>query len=330
MWTALVVSIVITVFCVASNNRVLKPYDKNDSKSLQGIYALLIVACHICNYMDSGEITPPILQPFTNELRYLARFVVGGFFFISGYGIALSGGITSAKKLLSRLTKVMRPFLFFVIVYQLILAMTIGLDMYKNVACLCRGNTTYLLPNCWFVFVIIFFYVISYVLYRIRSKMVKCAVLILFSMIIIVCLVRLQFGSHWYISILALPMGFIIGSYKDIFEFYVLEHRYRCLAVCCSTLVTLYFSMVHTPLQLLSIAILPVLVTMTIKKFGLPKTAIVSYLGMISYEIYLSHGIVLYCLKCAGVSNVLLVVFYTYVGTIIISDFYNRLLTCRK
>ncbi len=88
--------------------------------------------------------------------------------------------------------------------------------------------------------------------------------------------------------------------------------------------------MVHTPLQLLSIAILPVLVTMTIKKFGLPKTAIVSYLGMISYEIYLSHGIVLYCLKCAGVSNVLLVVFYTYVGTIIISDFYNRLLTCRK
>lgn len=144
---------------------------------------------------------------------------MGGFFFISGYGIALSGGITSAKKLLSRLTKVMRPFLFFVIVYQLILAMTIGLDLYKNVACLYRGNTTYLLPNCWFVFVIILFYVISYVLYRIRSKMGKCAVLILLSMIIIVCLVKLQLGSHWYISTLALPMGFIIGSYKEIFDF---------------------------------------------------------------------------------------------------------------
>lgn len=65
MWTALVISVVITVFCVASNNRVLKPYDKNDSKSLQGIYALLIVACHICTYMDSGEITPP----FYNHLQ---------------------------------------------------------------------------------------------------------------------------------------------------------------------------------------------------------------------------------------------------------------------
>ena len=325
MWIALILSVIITVLCATKETDCLTPYDKHASKQLQGIYAMLIVAGHICNYMDSVNITPPHLHSLTNDIRDLGRFVVGGFFFISGYGIAVSGGIATAKKLIKRLIKVAKPFLFFTVIYQLVLTLTNELDISQNIACLSKGNTTYLLPNCWFVFVIMIFYVISYALTQISSQISRCVLVVIFSMMIIACLVKMQFGPHWYISTFAIPAGYIIGSYKNLFQLYVQKNKSLCLLLCCCALLLLFFSISHTFLQLFSISLFPVLITIAAQKQRLVNLPITSYLGKISYEVYLSHGIVLYCLKYACVSNALMIIICTYAGAIIMSDIYCRL-----
>ena len=325
MWIAFILFVIITVLCAASEKERLIPYDKHASKQLQGIYAMLIVVGHICNYMDSSNITPPVLQSLTMNLREFARFVVGGFFFISGYGIAVSGGIATAQKLIKRLIKVTKPFLFFTVIYQLVLTLTNELDISRNIACLSKGNTTYLLPNCWFVFVIMVFYVISYALTQITSKINRCVLVVIFSVIIIACLTKMQFGAHWYISTLAIPAGYIIGSYKDFFQTYVLKNKRLCLLLCCCALPLSFLSISYTFLQLFSISLFSILITIAVQKYRLLKLPITNYCGKISYEVYLSHGIVLYCLKYAGVSNAIGIVLCTYVGAIIMSDIYCRL-----
>ena len=224
-----------------------------------------------------------------------------------------------------RLIKVAKPFLFFTVIYQLALALTDELDISRNITCLSKGNTTYLLPNCWFVFVIMAFYVIAYILTQIKSKISRSVLVVLFSLIFIACLVKMQFGPHWYISTLAIPTGYIIGSYKDLFQMYVLKNKWLCLLLCFFALPLSFFSISHTFLQLFSISLLPVLITIAVQKYGLVNLPIISYCGKISYEVYLSHGIVLYCLKYAGVSNAFWIVLCTYAGAIVMSDIYCRL-----
>lgn len=242
MITALILAIVLVLICVTNCGNTLKPYDKVASKQLQGIYAILIVAAHICNYIDSQDITSPSMLSLTYDVRCFARYVVGGLFFISGYGISVSGGITTFRSLLKREKKVAKPFVVFVLFYQVVLLLTNNFDICRNLACLKTGNTTYLLPNCWFVFVILLFYFLLYVVSQFSNKILRCISLFLLSAITIVCFLALGFGNHWYISILAISFGYIMASYKNLFDRYVVNNKLMLFAFGCISVLTVYFS----------------------------------------------------------------------------------------
>lgn len=89
---------------------------------------------------------------------------VGCFFFISGYGLYASYSINKSYLdgfLLKRFRKLIVPFIFVILLYQLI-----SLESYKGIfSGLIVGNLDYILPYSWYIFCAILFYFAFYCIF---------------------------------------------------------------------------------------------------------------------------------------------------------------------
>ena len=195
-------------------------FKASDTRALKGALAICVILHHLCTYLS--EAFPSLL--FFEQLGFIA---VGGFFLISGYGLAY--GVTHKENYLvgffrKRFLAVLIPYYLIVPFYFVARFMTRSLTLRYAVE-------TLLGITLWYVFAIAVMYISFYVSFRLFGvKWGRVAVTVLAALYALVLLViyrlgKYNFGFWWYNSIICFPLGVWYCSLRDKLD-PILKKRY--------------------------------------------------------------------------------------------------------
>lgn len=283
----------------------LMPLSHDKSKSLRGLFAILIVLIHISKEVSSGVIFP--------HVKLLSYSAVSIFFFISGLGLILSYMNKKGyeqKFLLLRLPNILIPYILVFILYYLVLK-SIGYENTNDqlIQSLFKGNP--LVSNSWYVIVITFLYILFYI--SIKYSKTNYSKVIIINCIgvlgyMILCYI-LGFDNWYYDSVsvflLGLSYPFLSNRISKIFQviqirkiivliagylvFFILVYIINNFSITGVNLLVIIFSNVAALIFTLLILILSGYIEF--------KNKVFIYIGEISYEIYLIHGLWIFLLR---------------------------------
>ena len=289
----------------------------DNMQNIRGMLAILIVIHHF-----SGMIEEKSLFFLFNHIGYL---VVALFLFLSGYGLAYGvqnkpGYINGVKFLYTRIPKLIIPYWVAVIIYAVGYlaagepitwkAILLSFVSFKNIVGL---------GSSWYIFELIVLYIIFFLSFKIKKR--KIALSVLFALVA-VCAIGFYFSDSfsdvWYRSIFAFPLGVCYSLKKDKIESFLLNKtlaRYIALILFLIFLLSLKYACVMlglTYLQILfditSSAMFSLVAVIMLRKIKLGNKAL-SFLGSISFEIYLIHFLLIkliYSFYFNGQMNLLL------------------------
>lgn len=302
------------------------------TKSLKGLLALFIIFHHISQKITTGE-------NFSN-FEYMGRYIVSLFFFLSGYGLYFqySKKATYMENFLKkRLVRIFIPFFIFIVIYVIYRA-TLGevvnvdffLSFWKD-----HSNIIY---NGWFINSIIVLYVIFYVsLVRKDSKIAEYK-LVFLTLVYIFWKAYQNHGDWEYVSIMAFLLG-VFWTKNRVSIDKLLEKNYFIFLVSFSILMYV-FHYYEVIMKIIGITnkyvyygIVGNICTMVFVVYFLLLTnklnfsnKYLGFLGNISFEIYMIHGLVMHYLGkffvSSGVNDVLYTIVVLFVS--IVSAYYIK------
>ena len=289
------------------------------TKSLKGLLALLIIFHHISQKITTGE-------NFSN-FEYMGRYVVALFFFLSGYGLYFqySNNATYMENFLKkRLVRIFIPFFVFIVIYVIYRA-TLGevvnvdffLSFWKD-----HSNIIY---NGWFINSIIVLYVIFYVSFVNKDSKISEYKLVFLTLVYIFWKAYQDHGDWEYVSIMAFLLGvfwmknrvsidklleknyfiflvsfsilmYVFHYYEDIMKNIGITNKYVYYGIVgnlCTMVFVVYFLLLSNKLNF--------------------SNKYLDFLGDISFEIYMIHGLVMHYLGKFFVSSDVNDVLYTIV-----------------
>ena len=289
------------------------------TKSLKGLLALLIIFHHISQKITTGE-------NFSN-FEYMGRYIVALFFFLSGYGLYFqySNNATYMENFLKkRLVRIFIPFFVFIVIYVIYRA-TLGevvnvdffLSFWKD-----HSNIIY---NGWFINSIIVLYVIFYVSFVWKDSKVAEYKLVFLTLVYIFWKAYQDHGDWEYVSIMAFLLGvfwmknrvsidkfieknyfiflvsfsilmYVFHHYEDIMKSIGITNKYVYYGIVgnlCTMIFVVYFLLLTNKLNF--------------------SNKYLDFIGDISFEIYMIHGLVMHYLGKFFVSSGVNDVLYTIV-----------------
>ena len=289
------------------------------TKSLKGLLALLIIFHHISQKITTDE-------NFSN-FEYMGRYIVALFFFLSGYGLYFqySNNATYMENFLKkRLVRIFIPFFVFIVIYVIYRA-TLGevvnvdffLSFWKE-----HSNIIY---NGWFINSIIVLYVIFYVSFVRKDSKIAVYKLVFLTLVYIFWKAYQNHGDWEYVSIMAFLLGvfwmknrvsidklleknyfiFLVSfsilmyafhHYEDIMKNIGITNKYVYYGIVgnlCTMIFVVYFLLLTNKLNF--------------------SNKYLDFLGDISFEIYMIHGLVMHYLGKFFVSSDVNDVLYTIV-----------------
>lgn len=260
---------------------------------VRAVLAFAIVLGHF-SYCGVSALTP---------IRNLAPPAVAMFFFISGYGLTWSFNKKGAGYLhgffRKRMLRILLPAALVACIHFLLCGGN-GTGLMEHVHRLAtKGNT--LLPHFWFVWAILF----DYLLFWIGHKFLPPRWA---RLLILAGIVAFMFGTAsagfdrcWWVCSLAFPAGIYFSQHAArVFMFCEKNPLYYWgLLVSFGLAIVVCFltgSLALRPLCFLFSSLLGALLvaSLPIDRLRLP---VLRFLGTISYEIYLTHITVMYCLR---------------------------------
>lgn len=296
------------------------------TKSLKGLLALLILFHHISQKITTGE-------NFSN-FEYMGRYIVALFFFLSGYGLYFqySNNATYMENFLKkRLVRIFIPFFIFIVIYVIYRA-TLGevvnvdffLSFWKD-----HSNIIY---NGWFINSIIVLYVIFYVSFMNKDSKISEYKLVFLTLVYIFWKAYQDHGDWEYVSIMAFLLGvFWMKNRVSIDK--LLEKNYFIFLVSFSILMYVfhYYEDIMKNIGITNkyvyYGIVGNLCTMVFVVYFLLLTnklnfsnKYLDFLGDISFEIYMIHGLVMHYLGkffvSSGVNDVLYTIVVLFVSIV--------------
>ena len=289
------------------------------TKSLKGLLALLIIFHHISQKITTGE-------NFSN-FEYMGRYIVALFFFLSGYGLYFqySNNANYMKNFLrKRLVRIFIPFYVFIVIYVIYRA-TLGevinvdffLSFWKD-----HSNIIY---NGWFINSIIVLYVIFYISFVRKDSKTSFYILTVLTLVYIFWKAYQDHGDWEYVSIMAFLLGVFWMKNRSLIE-KCIEKNYFSFLVSFSILMYVFH---HYEVIMKNIGITNKYVyygivgnicTMVFVVYFLLLTnklnfsnKYLDFLGDISFEIYMIHGLVMHYFGKFFVSSNVNDVLYTIV-----------------
>lgn len=241
--------------------------------------------------------------PFLEVSSRWNCWIVGLFFFISGYGLVYSFMAKKETYLQSffkkRLSKLLIPAL-------IAIGISLLLDTIENKVSLLRYYSTFLqgmffFPAGWFVQTICLYYIAFYLCFSKYEKKRACFLLLIFSFLFIGFAKSVGWMGYIWSPVLAFNTGTFLALYEEKVKRLYLQNTnliavYNLLLLCL--LCFIYYSSPNAlPLSITNI-IYPLLLIPPIFSTGnIINGKITKFLGSMSYEIYLIHFIVLehYC-----------------------------------
>ena len=245
-------------------------------------------------------------EGFSN-FGYMGTYIVSIFFFLSGYGLY----VQNERKenyldnfLVKRLSKILIPFIFISTIYLIYrkingqeLSNSFFIDLFK------KGSTV--IYNGWFVDIIILMYIFFYISFRAFSnKTTAILVNTLFIIFYIVLAIKLGYGFWWYNSILPFVLGLIWAKNKNYID-EILNKYYFSILVCIIGLLFIshQYSFILKKVHLVNnysyaIAsnidnvIFTFFFILIVRKIDFSNKYLL-FLGKISFELYMIHGLVI-------------------------------------
>lgn len=296
------------------------------TKSLKGLLALLIIFHHISQKITTGE-------NFSN-FEYMGRYIVALFFFLSGYGLYFQyrNNATYMENFLKkRLVRIFIPFFVFIVIYVIYRA-TLGevvnvdffLSFWKD-----HSNIIY---NGWFINSIIVLYVIFYVSFVNKDSKISEYKLVFLTLVYIFWKAYQDHGDWEYVSIMAFLLGvfwmknrvsidklleknyfiflvsfsilmYVFHYYEDIMKNIGITNKYVYYGIVgnlCTMVFIVYFILLSNKLNF--------------------SNKYLDFLGDISFEIYMIHGLVMHYLGkffvSSGVNDVLYTIVVLFVSIV--------------
>jgi len=269
----------------------LKDFDAQRVLPLRGLLALFIIAHHLALYTSALKI------PVVHEFDYWGTPVVSMFFFITGYGLTVSYRAKGRTYLdgfpAHRLGKLLPAFVLAHAGYVAAALLWHGDSLQSLFGGMAQGGTP--LPNSWFIYTILLFYSLFYAAARTfrRPAHMQCALWVA-SSAYIVALHGMGWGGYWYVSIYALNVGMAYACCEDRVKALLLA-RPRLVAPAFGGMLALTAALVVLahfwyPAKTVRYLLMPPIVVLGVYLLGSPRSAVLGFLGKISYEIYLVHG----------------------------------------
>lgn len=266
----------------------LEPLIIDNGNSIKGLAALIIVLHHISQRMTE----PGILKLFL----FIGYLAVSLFFFCSGYGLMRSLELKNNYLdgfIKNRLPRIIIPFIISNIIFLLIYILVGVKISFFNIISYVIGIK--LIDDFkWYIQVIIIFYSIFYVCFKYLSK--KKAIITVFLFTIIYSLICFSIGKGiwWYNSSYCFVIGIILGGFDDrIFK--VIKSKYILSTIVIAIIFTVTFGVgiikENIIVNILSSILFVLMCVCVLMKVKL-QNRYLRFLGSISFEIYLVHGII--------------------------------------
>ena len=270
------------------------------TKCYRGLFALIIVFHHLALRTDSG-----FVFPFFVRVGYLP---VAFFFFLSGYGLQKSY-ITKQEKykknfLKRRMSAVLIPYIFMFVIYWFMYYLSVKIlslsDIFNSFI---KGDP--IVSNSWYIVNILVFYIVFWLLMSVCKKRYLLMILLgcmWYVLHALMCMI-IGYESWWYNTTHLLILGMIWATYED--EIIKIIKRVYFIAapvVWLSFIISFGFYikisnalfshqyMAWLIISSLSAILFVISVILFSMKIHIGNT-LLSFLGSISLEIYLSHGL---------------------------------------
>lgn len=302
-----------------------KIVDKNDdffgislTSAMRGMWCLVIILVHIPESYQNP------IQDMISSFGYIG---VTFFFMTSGYGLKL--GIISKHELTHgfwkrRLPKLIIPYIVAILIYLLLsIGNNEGINWYIFYSV---GGWVLWLIICYLIFWTIY----SFKLFGIYKDIAISVIIILFSTTMFLVGDDIGFTT-WTTEIYGFIWGILLANNKNKFVEYSLEKWSIKTAISC--LLAAAFGIMYLKLKLIYFIgsyVLKIVLGIAILMFILMLTSriyfgnrIVLFIGRISYEVFLCHGIAIKVLEIlipgvqSGLFIALVLVFTIVVATIV-------------
>lgn len=268
------------------------------TKILRGIFAMVILFDHIAQHTSDG-----ILFKFFMYMGYLS---VGIFFFLSGYGLTVSyihkGEIYLSTFFKKRINKLIIPYFVVTVIY------IIGRNaIYDNITIeylmgiMKQGSL--IVSYSWYVVSLFYYYLMFYFACKIaKKKYLLIVIIMLISMIIyVMSCQRLGWGEWWYNSCLCLLIGILWAIYETAIDKWIRDRWLVKTTVVFLMFLLLFLTSLgkilplYVPkycVELLCSVCFVYMILMIIQKCKL-ESYLFTFLGDISYEIYMLQGLMI-------------------------------------
>lgn len=286
----------ILVYLLPINNDYL---DVKSTTGLKGFLSLGIVFHHLSQWVTTGI-------EFSN-FNYMGTYIVSVFFFLSGYGLYVQNKIKENyldNFLVKRLSRIFIPFVFISSIYLIYrnlngqeLTISFFVNLFK------KGSTV--IYNGWFVDIIILMYIFFYISFKMFSnRTISILINTILIVVYIILAIRLEYGFWWYNSSLPFVLGLLWAKNKEYIDG-VLRNYYFVILVLITGLMFLshQYDVVYKKLHLVdtySYAFLANIDNVIFTIFFILITNKIDFankyllfLGKISFELYMIHGLVM-------------------------------------
>ena len=266
---------------------------------LKGFLALCIVFHHLSKWVTTGT-------EFSN-FSYMGTYIVSVFFFLSGYGLY----VQNERKenyldnfLVKRLSRILTPFIVIssiYLIYRSINGQELTVSFFMNL--FKKGSTV--IYNGWFVDIIILMYVFFYISFKtFRNRTVAILVNTLLIGGYIILAIKLGYGFWWYNSSFPFALGLIWAKYNKKIDKMLNDYYFvGIILATCLLFMSHQYSFILKKLHLvdefsygvsanLDNIIFTLFFILVARKIDFSNKYLL-FLGRISFELYMVHGLVI-------------------------------------
>ncbi len=293
------------------NNTEIKEnyFSKTQCLSLKGFFSLIIIFHHLSQSITKGSVFP--------YYQYFGVLGTTGFFFISGYGLAKQ--LNTKKEdyikgfLPKRLVTLLIPYFFMTVVYYIFRHKTDGYLFKQIFISMAKGNPV--VSYSWYIITILCLYIIFFIAGKIYCTKHKTyvfigTIILLLALYYAVC-ITLHFGGWWYNTVHTFLIGILWVTFEDKI-FTLIQKKYALWTAIFVT--TVVFALLikinvqnnvilsHFTTLLMTSAFALLIPTICIK-LDMSRCNVSAFIGKISLELYLIHGLAVKMYKYVGLDK---------------------------
>lgn len=286
----------ILVYLLPSKNDYL---GVKSTTGLKGFLALGIVFHHLSQWVTTGE-------EFSN-FSYMGTYIVSVFFFLSGYGLYIQNERKERyldNFLVKRLSKILIPFIAIssiYLIYRSLNGQELTISFFVNL--FKKGSTV--IYNGWFVNIIILIYIFFYISFKIFSnRTISILINTILIVVYIILAIRLEYGFWWYNSSLPFVLGLLWAKNKNYIDGILNKYYFIILVFITGLLfISHQYSFILKKLYLvddfsyafaanIDNVIFTIFFILIVRKIDFSNKYLL-FLGKISFELYMIHGLVM-------------------------------------